>query len=212
MEPLLIALPIMGIHLAAVMSPGPNFIIVSRSALSGSRQNGLKTAAGLGLGAFIWVSMGLLGVTWLIEHLPGIALVLKWVGGGYLAYLGLRILLKMRKHKQGEQTDFSANKGATVEPAYGFWTGLVTTLTNPKAAFYVLAVFTTMVGPETPGVTRVILGIVLPVISLVWYSVVATLFSVRRLQQLYFRVETTINLAFSLLLLYFAGTILTRSI
>ena len=114
--------------------------------------------------------------------------------------------------KKREEKDLTTKNKTNADAKDGFWNGLVTTLTNPKAAFYVLAVFTTMIGPDTPEMTRMVLGIMLPIISFAWYSVVAILFSMKSLRAMYLRLEPVINLTFGLLLLYFSGSILTVSI
>ena len=57
-----------GIHLLAVMSPGPNFVVISRNALAYSRRSGLFTTLGVTSGVFILLAAGFLGITALIPQ------------------------------------------------------------------------------------------------------------------------------------------------
>mgnify|MGYP000143720592 CR=1 FL=1 len=56
------------ITLLTVISPGPDFAMVSRNSLLLSRRSGVLTALGIGLGVLVHVSYTLLGVGLLIQR------------------------------------------------------------------------------------------------------------------------------------------------
>ena len=84
MDLLALLLPIAVVHLSAVITPGPNFLIVSRNSLTGSRRAGLLTAGGGRAGGLLWVVTGMLGF---------IAIVSQWALAFNLIKVGGTIYL-----------------------------------------------------------------------------------------------------------------------
>lgn len=56
------------ISLLAAMSPGPDFIVVTKNSFSGSRAIGLCTALGVGLGIMSHVTYSLIGIGFIISQ------------------------------------------------------------------------------------------------------------------------------------------------
>ena len=50
------------IHLFAVISPGPDFIVIAKQSLHSGRKSSIFTALGIGVGILIHVSYCLMGV------------------------------------------------------------------------------------------------------------------------------------------------------
>jgi threonine/homoserine/homoserine lactone efflux protein len=61
-------LPILGIHLLALMSPGPSTILIIKNSLGNSRKAGLATALGIGIGESIHVLYSILGLGYIISQ------------------------------------------------------------------------------------------------------------------------------------------------
>ena len=61
-------LAVISITILATISPGPDFAMVSRNALSLSSRAGMMTALGIGLGVLVHVSYTLLGIGVLIRE------------------------------------------------------------------------------------------------------------------------------------------------
>ncbi|WP_410632898.1 LysE family translocator [Amycolatopsis sp. cmx-4-83] len=119
------------------MSPGPDFIVVTRSSLTGGRRAGIAAGFGIALGVFAWVVAIALGVAAVLTASAVAFTVVKLVGAGYLVFLGVKAWLAVRR---GEYRDLGAD--ADVEPlkaAAAFRQGLFTNLLNPKVAVYFLA-------------------------------------------------------------------------
>ena len=80
------------ITLLAVISPGPDFAMVTRNSLLLSRRAGVGTALGIALGVLVHVTYTLVGVGLLIQQSMVLFQVLKLVGAAYLIYLGMKML------------------------------------------------------------------------------------------------------------------------
>ena len=55
------------VHLLAVASPGPDFAVMLRQALTQARRNALLTAMGIGIGILLHVGYSLLGIGLIIQ-------------------------------------------------------------------------------------------------------------------------------------------------
>ena len=75
--------------------PGAQLPATSR-ALTQSRRAGLWLSAGIALGTTIWSTASLLGLGLLFQTAGWLYLTVKFVGAGYLVFLGLRALLAAR--------------------------------------------------------------------------------------------------------------------
>ena len=89
-------LAVITITIFAVISPGPDFAMVSRNSLALSRRAGILTAFGIGLGVLVHVSYTLLGIGILIRETPAMFDILKLGGAAYLIWLGARMLSRLQ--------------------------------------------------------------------------------------------------------------------
>src|SRR5262249_15431178 len=80
-----------------VVSPGPSFVLIARTAVATSRADGLAAAVGMGAGGLTFAVAALLGLHGVLLAVPSLYLVLKIAGGCYLAYLGFRIWTGAKK-------------------------------------------------------------------------------------------------------------------
>ncbi|MEU0538040.1 LysE family translocator [Amycolatopsis tolypomycina] len=119
------------------MSPGPDFVVVTRSSLSGGRRAGIAAGAGIALGVFAWVVAIALGVAAVLTASAVAFTVVKLAGAAYLVFLGVKAWLAVRR---GEYRDLAAGTGGRqLTAGAAFRQGLVTNLLNPKVAVYFLA-------------------------------------------------------------------------
>jgi threonine/homoserine/homoserine lactone efflux protein len=191
---------ILGIHLAAVMSPGPNFFISAKHGLTYSRPAGLLTTAGVATGTLIHVTLGLLGLSALVAQSIWLYNLLKYVSAAYLFYLGLRASLAYKK-EQPEWAGLKLEQANSISLERAYRVGVVTCLTNPKSAIYFFALFTSIISANTPLALKLTLLVLLPIISWLWYSLVALSFSLGLFKQWYNRFYSWVEITFGLLLI-----------
>lgn len=80
------------VHLLAVASPGPDFAVMLRQALTQSRRNALLSATGVGLGILVHVTYSLLGIGLLIQQSLTLFTLLKVIGALYLTWIAIQCL------------------------------------------------------------------------------------------------------------------------
>lgn len=173
---------ILGALTVGVVSPGPSFVMVARTAVASSRTNGICAAFGMGIGGLLFAVAALLGLHGLLLAVPSLYVGLKVAGGLYLAFLGMRMWRSARQPlSSAEHTSRHGDATAGRFLAYG----LITQLSNPKAAIIYASVFAAFM-PMAPT-----LGFDLAVIALVftvetaWYALVAVALSSQRPRRAY---------------------------
>ncbi len=167
----------------AVITPGPNFFLTAQTALGASRAAALWSVLGTTCGTVVWGLCGFFGLALLFQAAPWLYGLLKLLGGGYLIYLGVKLI------RQGDPTPDDADHcGHSPTRALAIWrAGLLTNLSNPKTAAFVTSLFAVSMPAAAPvwlGLTSVAL---MAVLSIIWYAAVAWFYSNARFTGLYQR-------------------------
>lgn len=164
-------LAVITITLLAVISPGPDFAMVSRNSLMLSRRAGVLTALGIGLGVIVHVSYTLLGVGLLIKQSLWLFNIIKLAGALYLIYLGV----KMLRAKPEDTADTTSV--ASLSDIAAFRTGFLTNVLNPKTTIFIVSLFMQVVKPETSLLVQVGYGMFISLAHVLWFALVALCFS-----------------------------------
>ncbi|WAL40098.1 LysE family translocator [Brevibacterium sp. BRM-1] len=110
-------LVLLGTWLAAVVSPGPDFVAVLRASLRGGIASGLRVAAGVVAGISTWITAALVGITALVSSNPTVYLLVRWAGALFLLGYGLRILWSVSRARRTVRTAAEAPAGARTPAA-----------------------------------------------------------------------------------------------
>ena len=195
-------LSIVAIHILAAMSPGPSFVVCLRTAA----QEGFRTAAalafGFGLGAALWAVAALAGLALLFELVPALFAALKLVGAGFLIW----IAWNMWRHAT-DPLDLDIAGPARMSLPRAFRFGFLTFATNPKPAVFFGAVFVGLVPPGTPLPWLAAIVAAVFVNEVLWYLIVARLFSTLAARTGYQRLKSVIDRGFAGLLTLFGARI-----
>jgi threonine/homoserine/homoserine lactone efflux protein len=172
-----------------VISPGPSFVMIARTAVASSRSNGLAAALGMGAGGVVFALAALLGLQAVLLAVPSLYLVLKVAGGIYLAYLGFRIW-GSAKHALVVEGETSGG-GASLPKSLAL--GFVTQVSNPKTAIVYASVFAAFL-PAAPSIGfDVALVTIVFAIEAGWYSIVALALSSERPRRAYLRYKASVD-------------------
>jgi len=191
----------------AIVSPGPNFIFVVNRSLTDSRRIGIYSAFGVATGSGIFAIAGLLGLIVLISALPYFSTLIRYLGGSYLVYLGISMLLSCR---QPQLPAGGVGNVAQLAPLKAYTTGLLTNLTNPKAWAFYLSLFSLMIDNAFPFWAKAFLAVSMFLISFAWYALMALLISDRRVQGKFLRAQPFIKSLLGSLLILLGGRLLLR--
>lgn len=153
------------VHLLAVASPGPDFAVVSRYALSFGRKAGYWVALGVATGIILHVTYSLIGVAVIIHQNQWVYLSLLMLGALYLGYIGLSaISAKPRTDVAAAADDVQLPKRRKA-----FTVGFLTNGLNVKATLFFLTLFTTVISPTTPFMVKLGYGVYLTIATGIWF-------------------------------------------
>ena len=158
--------------------PGPTILLVLSYSINQGRSATLPLVAGVALGDSVAITLSLIGLGTLLAASALWFTVIKWLGGLYLIYLGVKLLRSARRPE--------AIRAAAVRvspPAKLFGNAFIVTALNPKSIVFFIALLPQFISAAQPAGPQLwILGItfvVLATIGATWYALFAT--SVRRL-------------------------------
>jgi RhtB (resistance to homoserine/threonine) family protein len=184
------------VHLLAVISPGPDFVMISRNSLVYSRQVGIYSSIGLALGILVHVTYSLVGIGLIISRSILLFSIMKIIGAGYLIYLGLQCL-----KSKSETIESSIESKKDLGPLKAVRMGFLTNALNPKATLFFLALFTQVIDPHTPKFIQTLYGIEMSVATFLWFTFVALILSHKSVKGWFSAVQHYVERAFGIILI-----------
>lgn len=174
------------LHFVAQLSPGPDILLIAKSAASTTRQNALKVIAGISAGIVVWVVLTLAGFTVLIDQFPWIQQALMLLGGMFLAKMGWAMLKGgVHSFKNRHQTDDDTN--GQVQAKNYFMLGLWTNLSNPKTLIYFSSVFSLALSSSASDYLKAQLAVIIPLQTFITFALLMLLISQPKIKTLYQR-------------------------
>ncbi len=146
-----------------ILSPGPGTLAILGAATA-SRRAGFAALAGTSTGDAILISAAAIGAAALLAANPMAFNVLKYVGGAYLVWLGIKSLMS-------KEHCFTLTQ-PMVGDAYR--RSLLVTLLNPKAIVFFMAFFPQFVVAGASAWTFVVLGLVFIVLNCIYHALLIT--------------------------------------
>lgn len=172
-------LSLAGLNMIALISPGPDFAVVVRNSLIYSRKVALLTALGIALGIFVHVTYTLFGLGVIIRESAWLFLSVKYLGAGYLLYIGYKGL-------RAKKTAIGSDAVQPVRDISAFsavGSGFLTNALNPKCMLFFISLFSMVISPHTPVSILSLYGIIIFVETLIWFSFVAFCLSGKRTRE-----------------------------
>jgi threonine/homoserine/homoserine lactone efflux protein len=153
-------------------TPGPNMLLVmSNSARLGFRA-ALATMAGCLSALLAMMSISAAGLGALLQAFPSVFEALRWIGAGYLVYLGIKI---WRAPLPDSAPEAAHRLTRSANPTALFRQGVLVAASNPKAILFAAAFLPQFIRPELPKLPQfVILLLTFAVIEVSWYLVYAS--------------------------------------
>ncbi len=164
------------IALLGAMSPGADFVLVTRNSFVYSRKVGIFTAIGIGLGVLVHVFYTLAGIGLIISQSIILFSLIKYLGAAYLIYIGWNSLWA-KKQKAIDKSAETLETKKIISPLKAIGMGVGTNALNPKVTLFFLSLFVQFISPGTPLGIQIALGLETALIIGVWFILVALMFS-----------------------------------
>lgn len=159
-----------------ILLPGPNSLYVLSVATARGVRAGFQGAYGVFVGDTILLVCTALGAAGILRTYPAMFMVVKYVGAGYLTWVGLNLLraalMSLRTAPQALAPVATASSTAA-HLQRPFRRALLISLLNPKAILFLLSFFVQFIDPAyaQPEVPFLILSAILMTFSALYLSV-----------------------------------------
>lgn len=149
-------------------SPGP----VMLSCMTNGGRYGMKKAfegmLGASLGNLVLVALSALGLGLIVSQNDVLFNIVKWLGAGYLVFLGLQIIRQPIARNDLHEAAVTTNDKSVLFSSFGI------AISNPKGLIYFGALFPQFINyQESLGIQFLILTLVFLTTDFIWMSVYA---------------------------------------
>ncbi|MDW9622251.1 LysE family translocator [Sinorhizobium meliloti] len=124
-----------------IIVPGMDMVFVLANARTGGRASGLSATAGIVAGGVLHTLYAALGVSVVLHLVPQLFNLLLAAGAAYIAWIGFSLL-------RSSITISGVEGGARLSRWASFRQGALTSLMNPKAYLFMLAVYPQFLKPQ----------------------------------------------------------------
>jgi threonine/homoserine/homoserine lactone efflux protein len=156
------------------LTPGPDTAYILGRSMAQGRAAGVASAFGIGVGSVFHTCAAALGLSAILAASAWAFTAIKFTGGAYLIFLGIRMLLK----RQPELSLPSNFRRSTATAA--FRQGVLTNVLNPKVALFFLAFLPQFIDQASPAKIPafLVLGLTFVTTGTIWCLVLAWFASV----------------------------------
>ncbi|RXK01425.1 lysine transporter [Arcobacter sp. CECT 8989] len=132
------------------LSPGPGLFAIISNALSSSLKNTSFLVIGMVIGDIVFLLLAIFGLSAIASILGDFFIIVKYIGGMYLLYLGYKIITTKE-----EETNIREIKSLPWKK--NFIAGLLITLSNPKVIFFYLGFLPTFINLQTLTISDIVI-------------------------------------------------------
>jgi threonine/homoserine/homoserine lactone efflux protein len=161
--------------------PGPDFVLITRNTITGSRARGYLTAGGICVGLAFLTGLAASGVAAAVAGNGTVLVVLHVVGGAYLVAIAVQLLLGIHKgrrsirtgqdHDSVLDTHHQSGPRSTSPVVQGFLNNVL----NPKALVFYLTFIPQFLEPGRPVFTQTLsLGLLVVLCAATWWGCYVT--------------------------------------
>ena len=196
--------------LVAQFSPGPDMLLLLKSAVNHPLRAGLITIWGICCGLAVHCCAAAFGLGSLLKLYPRVFQIMLIAGALYLTWLGMKLLRSVFQESKDEHLVTRVEQPLSDGDA--FRVGLLTNLSNAKAFLFLTSLLATALLDDASGGRKaVLIGIILGQ-ALVFWSLFLWLLKRPRIAALYLSSQRPINALLGLLLLLAAVQIAFESV
>lgn len=116
------------------LTPGADTMYILGRSIAQGKNAGILSALGISTGAIFHVIFATLGLSIILSKSATAFEIVKYLGAGYLMFLGLKSIFK----KSGGKFEFR-NENEVLNYRNIYFSGVLTNILNPKVAFFFLA-------------------------------------------------------------------------
>lgn len=199
-----VVLTVLVLYIAIVVSPGPNFALISKLALRGEKSTAWGATLGLACAATFYGVLAMAGLSVILERIGWLTRAVQIAGGLYLIWLGIQ---SWRHAGATGPEDGAEGVGMEQRKTTSFFRGLrlggLVNLSNPKGIVFFVGLYAVAVPPDAAILTKITILAASFIIEIVWYGFVLVLLSSSPARAVYVRAGAWIERAIGIVLVAF---------
>jgi RhtB (resistance to homoserine/threonine) family protein len=151
------------------LTPGPDTVYILGRSIAQGREAGIASALGICVGSMFHTCAAALGLSAILATSAVAFGAIKLLGGAYLIFLGIKMLLDRQKH-----LSLPSNFRRRTTPA-AFRQGILTNVLNPKVALFFLAFLPQFIDPASnmKVLAFLVLGFAFVTTGTIWCVILA---------------------------------------
>ncbi len=184
------------IDLLAMISPGPDFLVVVKNSIRYSSRIGCYTAVGIALGLMVHMTYCILGLGLVISKSILLFNLIKYLGAAYLICIGIMSFMS-----KDEPLQVDAKKETQmISPAEAVKMGFFVNALNPKATLAFVSLFSAFITPDTPLRIPLAFAVFTIIASVLWFSLVASIFTIQKVKSIFDKAKSRVDRTMGILL------------
>lgn len=184
------------IDLLAMISPGPDFLVVVKNSIKYSSRTGYWTALGIAGGLMVHMTYCILGLGLVISQSIMLFNIIKYVGAAYLICIGIMSFMSKDEPLQLDEK----KEVKVISPMDAIKMGFFVNVLNPKATFAFVSLFSAFITPDTPLYIPLGFAAFTVVSSILWFSLVASIFTFQKVRSIFEKAKTRVDRTMGILL------------
>ncbi|MGC3874525.1 LysE family translocator [Halomonas sp. GXIMD04776] len=154
----------LGAAIVLNISPGPDLIYILSRTIANGRRIGIASSLGVCSGAFVHVVAAAAGISAILMTSAVAFMVVKYIGGAYLIYLGIQAL-----RSSGASFDAARVSKKPVTAWRAYKQGVMIDVLNPKVAIFFMAFLPQFVRADAGPVALqlILLGLAVNIIAVI---------------------------------------------
>ena len=167
-------------HFLALLSPGPDFVLVVKSAVRNDRSKAIGVAAGISTANALYIALCLAGVGALLASSVWVMISLKIIGGLFLLFLAIQALRAKRSAYAELSVDNDKIQYGKSSFIKEFITGFMSGILNPKNLLFYLSLFTVVLTSDVGLAFKIALGVWMTLVVFFWDTAIIFMLSTNK--------------------------------
>jgi threonine/homoserine/homoserine lactone efflux protein len=181
-------------HFLALISPGPDFLMIVRSSLRTGKINAIGVAGGIALANGLYIALCIVGVGAVLAASLIAMTVLKVIGGVFLIYIAVQAI---RAPRGGYNALLNSSHPEVACGSRVFWrefsAGFISGIANPKNIIFYLSLFSVVLTNDVSNGIKVALGLWMTALVFVWDTMIVLVLTQERVRRSFAKVAFYID-------------------
>lgn len=175
-------------HLIALLSPGPDFILVVKSGIRNTTKNAIGVAFGIASANAIYIILCLIGVGAILASSIVVMTAIKVLGGLFLTYIAFMALKS--KRKDYDFINQSIDRGNPNHSSFlkEFNTGFLSGILNPKNPIFYLSLFSLVLDNNVSIWLKIGLGTWMTCLVFLWDAFIILVLSQEKVKRVFSKI------------------------